>query len=107
MSWITFRRLEVASFCHSIVYLSLLVCAFGLGKPQPETFILGLTHGLMWITMSLICIYAARVRIIPFWLAVNVAVLGGLGPFCGSVGFVIEDRKRRRAATGAARPVKA
>lgn len=107
MSLITFRRLEAASFFHSTIYLSLLLCAFVLGSPQPETFILGLAHGLIWIGMSLICIDAARRRIIPFWLAVNVAVLGGLGPFCGSIGFVIEDRRRRRAATNAARPVKA
>ncbi len=91
---LTFRRLEIASFCHSFVYLSLLVCAFGLGNPEPITFILGLTHGLMWIAMSLLCIAAAKWRIIPFWLAVTVAVLGGLGPFCGSLGFVIEERRR-------------
>ncbi len=91
---VTFRRLEVVSFTHSVVYLSLLVCAFGLGNPEPETFILGLTHGVMWIGMSLVCIAAARARIIPFWLAVTVAVLGGLGPFCGSAGFVIADRRR-------------
>ena len=46
--------------------------------------------------MSLLCIAAARLRIIPFWLAVTVAVLGGLGPFAGSIGFVIADRRRRR-----------
>jgi hypothetical protein len=91
---LTFRRLEIASFCHSVVYLSLLVCAFALGNPEPITFILGLTHGLMWIAMSLLCIVAAKLRIIPFWLAVTVAVLGGLGPFCGSLGFVIEERRR-------------
>ena len=34
---------------------------------------------------------------IPFWLAVMVAVLGGLGPFAGSIGFVVAER--RRAAT--------
>jgi hypothetical protein len=94
--WVTFTRLEFASFTHSIIYLSLLVCAFALGGPQPETLILGWAHGLMWIGMSLICIYAARARVIPFWLAVTVAVLGGLGPFCGSIGFVVEDRRRRR-----------
>jgi hypothetical protein len=91
---VTFRRLEVVSFTHSCVYLALLICAFALGNPEPETFILGLTHGLLWIGMSLVCIAAARARIIPFWLAVTVAVLGGLGPFCGSVGFVIADRRR-------------
>jgi hypothetical protein len=92
---LTFRGLEGASFAHSVVYLGLLVCAFGLGNPEPETFILGLTHGVMWIGMSLLCIAAARMRIIPFWLAVTVAVLGGLGPFAGSIGFVVADRRRR------------
>lgn len=91
---ITFRRLELASFTHSGVYLALLVCAFAAGNPEPETFILGLTHGVMWICMSLICIAAARLRIIPFWLAVTVAVLGGLGPFLGSIGFVVAERRR-------------
>jgi hypothetical protein len=90
---ITFRRLEAASFTHSAVYIALLVVGFGLGKPEPATFILGLTHGLMWIGMSLVCIWAARARIIPYWLAVDVAVLGGLGPFAGSIGFIIAERR--------------
>jgi hypothetical protein len=80
------------------VYLSLLICAFALGKPEPATFILGLAHGLLWIAMSLVCIWAARARIIPYWLAVTVAVLGGLGPFAGSAGFVVESQRRRRKA---------
>jgi hypothetical protein len=96
MRALTFRRLEVASFVHSAVYLGLLVCAFALSNPEPETFILGLLHGLVWIAMSLACIAAARAHIIPFWLAVTVAVLGGLGPFAGSIGFVISDRRRQR-----------
>jgi len=90
---ITFGRLEVASFTHSAVYLALLACAFIAGNPQPETFILGLAHGLIWSAMSLICILAARLRVIPFWLAVTVAVLGGLGPFAGSIGFVLAGRR--------------
>ncbi len=94
MSGITFRRLEAASFTHSAVYLALLVCAFVVSNPEPETFILGLTHGLMWIGMSLVCIAAARARVIPFWLAVTVVVLGGLGPFAGTIGFVFADRRR-------------
>ena len=92
---LTFRRLELTSFAHSCVYLALLVCAFVLGNPQPETFILGLSHGLIWIAMSLVCIAGARARVIPFWLAVTVAVLGGLGPFAGSIGFVVADRRRK------------
>ncbi len=94
MRHVTFRRLEAVSFGHSAVYLALLLCGFVLGKPEPETFVLGLGHGLLWIGMSLVCIAAARLRVIPFWLAVTVAVLGGLGPFAGSVGFVIADRRR-------------
>jgi hypothetical protein len=96
MSLITFRRLETASFTHSAVYLALLVCAFALHNPQPETFVLGMTHGLLWIGMSVVCIAAARAHIIPFWLAVMVVVLGGLGPFAGSVGFVVAYRRSRR-----------
>jgi hypothetical protein len=90
---VTFRRLEAVSFTHSAVYLGLLVCAFLAGKPEPETFILGLSHGLLWIGMSLVCLAAARARTIPFWLAVTVAVLGGLGPFAGTVGFVLAERR--------------
>jgi len=93
---VTFGRLEVVSFIHSTIYLSLLVCAFALGNPEPATFILGLAHGIIWIGMSLVCIAAARARIIPYWLALTVAVLGGLGPFAGTIGFVIEARRRRQ-----------
>jgi hypothetical protein len=94
MRFVTFRRLEVASFTHSFVYLALLLCAFVFSNPQPETFVLGLGHGLIWIVMSLVCIAAARAHVIPFWLAVTVAVLGGLGPFAGSIGFLVADRRR-------------
>jgi hypothetical protein len=99
-SVITFRRLEAASFTHSAVYLALLVCAFIAGNPEPETFILGLAHGVIWIAMSLVCIAAARLRIIPFWVAVTVAVLGGLGPFAGSIAFVVAERRHGDGADG-------
>jgi hypothetical protein len=104
MKAVTFRRLEAVSFTHSAVYLALLLCAFALRSPQPETFVLGLTHGLMWIGMSLVCLAAAKARIIPLWLAVTVAVLGGLGPFAGTIGFVIAER-RNRPAPDASGPV--
>jgi hypothetical protein len=101
---ITFRRLEVVSFIHSGVYSALLICAFALDKPEPVTFIFGLAHGLIWIAMSLVCIAAARARIIPFWLAVTVAVLGGLGPFAGSIGFIIADHRHQSRASATSTP---
>jgi hypothetical protein len=99
---VTFRRLEIVSFAHSAVYLGLLICAFAADSPQPATFVLGMAHGLIWIGMSIVCLIAARARIIPFWLAVTVVVLGGLGPFAGSIGFVVADRRhgRRQDASG-------
>lgn len=93
-----FAVLEATSFTHSCIYAALLVCAFAAGKPEPATFVLGLTHGLLWIGMSLACLSAARLKIVPLRLAVAVAVLGGLGPFFGSYEFV---RAARRGGTRA------
>jgi hypothetical protein len=93
---VTFNRLRAVSFIHSCVYLALIVCAITLGSKPTATYVLGWSHGLLWIGMSLVCIAAARARIIPFWLAVTIAVLGGLGPFAGTIGFVVETRRRRR-----------
>ena len=95
MKFVTFGRLEAVSIAHSCVYAALIVCAITLGSASSATYVLGWTHGLLWIGMSLVCIAAARARIIPFWLAVTVAVLGGLGPFAGTIGFVVESRRRR------------
>lgn len=88
-----FKRLKWVSFTHSCIYTALLVCAFAIGKPQPFTFVLGLSHGLLWIFMSLACIAAARLRIVSLRLAVAVAVLGGIGPFFGSYEFIREERR--------------
>jgi hypothetical protein len=99
---LSFERLKWTSFLHSCVYLGLLGCAFALGGPQPETFVLGLAHGLLWILMSLACLAAARMRIVSLRLAVAVAVLGGIGPFFGSYEFVREQRRQGQARGPAA-----
>ena len=93
---LTFTRLKWTSLIHSCVYLALLVSAFAAGKPEPLTFVLGLTHGVMWIFMSLASITAARVGIVSLKTAVAVAVLGGIAPFFGSYQFVREARMRAR-----------
>ena len=93
---ITFRRLECVSIVHSLIYFCLLFSWLGLHNRQPETVILGYTHGCLWIIMALACLYAARMRIIPLRVAVAVAVLGGIGPFFGTVEFIREERRRSR-----------
>ncbi len=90
---ITLGRLKWVSFSHSCIYTALLVCAFVVSKPEPLTFVLGMSHGLLWIGMSLTCIVCARLRVVSLRLAVAVAVLGGIGPFFGSYEFVREQRQ--------------
>lgn len=97
----TFERLKWTSFTHSCVYVALLISAFAASKPEPLTFVLGLTHGLLWIGMSLTCIVCVRLRVVPLRLAVAVAVLGGIAPFFGSYEFVREQQDR---STRAAEP---
>jgi hypothetical protein len=93
-----FRVLMVASFTHSILFTGLLLCAFVLGKPEPVTFVFGITHGIMWIVMCVACGVAAKLGTVPMTTAVTVIVLGAAGPYIGSIDFVREDRSRRRAA---------
>ena len=70
----------------------MIVCALaGFAGP---TLVLGWTHGILWIVMSLACIAAVRQRVIPLRVGVAVAVLGGLGPFVGSYEFVREQGRR-------------
>jgi len=91
---LSFARLKWTSFTHSCVYAALLVSAFAAGKPEPLTFVLGMSHGLLWIFMALACTVATRLRVVPLRLAVAVAVLGGIGPFFGSYEFIREQRRR-------------
>jgi hypothetical protein len=95
---VTFRQLKLLSFTHSAIYLTLLTVWIVPGLKGAE-MVFGWAHGIGWICMSLLCIDAVRRRVIPLWLAVTVAIIGGVGPFAGSAGFVIEDRRRRAMAT--------
>jgi hypothetical protein len=62
-------------------------------------FVFGLSHGLGWIAMSLLAIAALRLGVISLWLAAMIAVIGGLGPFAGSIGFVVEERRAEAKRT--------
>ena len=89
---ITFNRLKYLSFFLSGVYLALLVMWLGHG-PEDVKYVLGWIHGIGWIVSSTLCIIAVRLRVIPLWLAVMVAVVGGVGPFAGSIGFIVCERR--------------
>ena len=81
-----------------MIDLSLLLTLLALwlsDGPEELRRIFGWAHGIGWIVMSLLCIAAVRRRVIPLWLGVTVVVIGGLGPFAGSAGFVVHERRRR------------
>jgi hypothetical protein len=84
--------LRAGSYTHSVVYTMLLWAA--VTHRESLVSVLGWVHGIGWIVMSLLCLAAVRRRVIPLWLGVMVAVVGGVGPFAGSIGFLVEQRRR-------------
>ncbi len=92
-----FSLLRAMSFANSAIFSALLFFWLSPGH-EAQTTVCGWAHGGLWIALSLLCLVAVRVRAIPFWLAVVVTVVGGVGPFAGTAGFVVESRNRRLAA---------
>jgi len=88
----SFEGLKLLSFAHSAIYLTLLTVWLVPGLEGPE-MVFGWAHGVGWIVMSLLAIDAVRRSVIPLWLGVTVAVIGGVGPFAGSAGFVVQERR--------------
>ena len=95
----TFDRLKLGSFTHSVVYVALLAASIAPGF-EGATTVLGWAHGLGWIAMSLLCLAAVPRRILSLRTAVAVVVVGGVGPFVGSLCFVLDDRARSTATAG-------
>ncbi len=93
---ISFPFLRALSFTNSIIFCGLLVAWLVPGLAA-ETTVLGWCHGLLWIVLSLLCLVAVQRRVLPFWLAVVVVVIGGFGPFVGTIGFIVETRRRSLA----------
>jgi uncharacterized protein DUF3817 len=89
------RVLAPLSYTHSVVYVCLLYVAF-VNRQDDLVTVFGWLHGWLWIAMSLLCLEAVRRRRIPLWLGVLVAVVGGVGPFAGSVGFLVHRRRPAR-----------
>lgn len=87
--------MEAVSLSHSVVYTGLLICAFVLDGPQPITFILGLTHGILWIGMSITSVFAVRYGVINLRLAVAISILGCIAPFFGSAEFIRQKHQRK------------
>ena len=99
--WLTFDRLKWLSFTHSTIYTCLLFFWLAPGF-EGATAVFGWLHGIGWICMSLLAITAYRRRLITVQLALLIAVVGGVGPYAGSIGCVVEQRRR---ATGSTQPV--
>jgi hypothetical protein len=95
--------LRYGSYAHSAVYCVLLWAA--VTDREGAVSVLGWVHGIGWIVMSLLCLAAVRRRVIPPWLGVMVAVVGGVGPFAGSAGFYLEERRARVRSRGPGRAV--
>jgi hypothetical protein len=92
-----FTLLKYLSFFSSVAFALLLICWLAPGL-EPETAVMGWVHGFTWIGLALLAAYAQRRGAIPFWLAFLVVVIGGVGPFAGSAGFIYESRRRARRA---------
>ncbi len=89
---LTFTRLKWLSFTHSAIYVGLLLLWATPGEQAAEAAF-GWGHGVGWILMSLLALAAVRLRVISLALGVLVAVVGGIGPFAGSLGFILEERR--------------
>jgi len=96
-----FSLLKYLSFFSSLAFGLLLVCWLAPGLKE-ETAVLGWVHGFTWIGLALLAAYGQRRGAIPFWLAFLVVVIGGVGPFAGSAGFIYETRRRQRLAPATA-----
>jgi hypothetical protein len=90
-----FTLLKYLSVFSSVAFGLLLLCWLAPGL-QSETAVLGWVHGFTWIGLALLAAFGQRKGAIPFWLAFLVVVIGGVGPFAGSAGFIYETRRRRR-----------
>lgn len=96
---LTYGRLKALSFTHSAIYGALLTAWLVPGHHTAE-FVLGMSHGLGWFVMCGLSLVGVRRRIIPFWLGVTIAVIGGVGPFAGSIGFLVNDRRTSAPVPG-------
>jgi hypothetical protein len=90
-----FRLCEGLSFFGSAAFALLLACWLAPGL-DAGTALFGWLHGFTWIALAILATCAQRRGVLPFWLAFLVVVIGGVGPFAGSAGFVYESRRRAR-----------
>ena len=90
--------LRALSFAHSVLYAGLLAVWLVPGLHGPTT-VLGWSHGIAWIAITLLVLAACKRGTLPWSMLALVSVVGVLlGPFAGSWGF--ERERRRRLARG-------
>ena len=98
---ITLRRgLKYRSFAHSAVYIVAAVAGDLRTAPAKLVLRVGPRHRL---DRHVAAVPRPRcgAAILPLWLGVMVAVIGGVGPFAGSAGFVVRGTPRTQAGTAA------
>ena len=81
------RRCSTCRYTHSAIYAVLLWAADPGRAGRRRTCSAGRTASA-GSSCRCSCLDAVRRRVIPLWLGVMVAVVGGVGPFAGSIGFV-------------------
>ena len=97
---LSFTTLKRLSFTHSAVYCTLLAVWLIPGLHGAE-MVFGLLHGVGWLIMCALMFAALHARVVPLRLAVAVTILGGIGPFIGSLEFVATERRSATPATAA------
>lgn len=90
-----FRGLRTLALLHAGAYCALLVAWVIPGLARP-TFVLGLTHGLLWIALSLATLVACGRRRVGWDVFACVAVLAAVIPLAGALGYLREERRLRR-----------
>ena len=87
----SYRFVKACSFTHSAIY-AVLLTVWAIPGAHGLEVVFRFAHGIGWFFMVGLSFWALARRVIPFSLAVLIAVGGAVGPFIGSAAFVWRDR---------------
>jgi hypothetical protein len=93
----SYRALRSLACVHGGIYCLLLVVWLVPGLAG-ATFVLGMTHGLLWIALALLTLWACLTRRAPWNVFAYVAILATIIPLAGAFGYLHEERLMREPA---------